>query len=196
MNAKGDYCTDSEWLGLLDGCLDCALKYDIWQDYGDKVSAAAEACGLDATPKPADGDSTTTAAGSGSSTASAPDAASTTEAVVSTTAADSGSGSTTAVVSSESAVESASSASEAVSSASEAAPTTVASVTSAEVSTAPTGGNGVSDNHCLDQQSTGANLYQTTTASPTSVTVSAGSQSWSPMVLVGGAAVMLASILM
>lgn len=37
---------------LLDDCLDCALKYKIWQWYGDKVSAAAGKCGLDATPKP------------------------------------------------------------------------------------------------------------------------------------------------
>ncbi|CEJ89801.1 hypothetical protein VHEMI05625 [[Torrubiella] hemipterigena] len=47
----GDYCKNEEWLGLLRGCLDCALQYDIWKSYGNKVSAAAKACGLDATPK-------------------------------------------------------------------------------------------------------------------------------------------------
>lgn len=40
---------------LLDDCLDCALKYQIWQWYGEKVGAAAKKCGLDATPKPVDG---------------------------------------------------------------------------------------------------------------------------------------------
>lgn len=31
LNASGDYCTDSAWLDLLDGCLNCALEYNIWQ---------------------------------------------------------------------------------------------------------------------------------------------------------------------
>ncbi|KAK5993744.1 hypothetical protein PT974_07181 [Cladobotryum mycophilum] len=48
------YCKDPKWLGYLDGCLNCALKYDIWKDYGTQVTAAAKACGLDATPKSAE----------------------------------------------------------------------------------------------------------------------------------------------
>ncbi|KID94846.1 hypothetical protein MAJ_09198, partial [Metarhizium majus ARSEF 297] len=51
-SAKDGYCQDQSWVKLLDDCLDCALKYTIWQWYGDKVSAAAGKCGLDATPKP------------------------------------------------------------------------------------------------------------------------------------------------
>ncbi|KAK8932355.1 hypothetical protein H634G_04822 [Metarhizium anisopliae BRIP 53293] len=57
-SAKDGYCQDQSWVKLLDDCLDCALKYKIWQWYGDKVSAAAGKCGLEATPKPvADGGS-------------------------------------------------------------------------------------------------------------------------------------------
>ncbi|KAH7318283.1 hypothetical protein B0I35DRAFT_478802 [Stachybotrys elegans] len=53
-NARTEgYCEDPEWLELLDGCLDCALEFDIWQHYGGSVGEAAEACGLDATPRPA-----------------------------------------------------------------------------------------------------------------------------------------------
>ncbi|KAJ2968472.1 hypothetical protein NQ176_g9164 [Zarea fungicola] len=74
--ATSGYCSDPKWLSLLDGCLDCALTYNIWQYYGTQVGAAAKACGLDATPKPS------TAAGSGSSSA-----ASTTGAPTSTSAA-------------------------------------------------------------------------------------------------------------
>lgn len=57
------YCKNEKWLGLLKDCLDCALKYEIWQWYGDKVGAAAKACGLDATPVDpnAGGDSTSEA---------------------------------------------------------------------------------------------------------------------------------------
>lgn len=54
------YCDDSEWLELFNGCLDCALEFDIWRHYGGGLTPAAEACGLDATPKPVDGEETTT----------------------------------------------------------------------------------------------------------------------------------------
>ncbi|KAJ6786641.1 hypothetical protein PWT90_09405 [Aphanocladium album] len=54
-SAQDGYCQDPKWKTLLNDCLDCALTYKIWQWYGDKVSAAAKACGLDATPKPAAG---------------------------------------------------------------------------------------------------------------------------------------------
>ncbi|KAH8177145.1 hypothetical protein LIA77_02227 [Sarocladium implicatum] len=52
-----DVCDDEEWQSLLDNCLDCALKYDIWQYYGGELKPAAEECGIDATPKPAGGSS-------------------------------------------------------------------------------------------------------------------------------------------
>ncbi|KAJ4165656.1 hypothetical protein LMH87_007280 [Akanthomyces muscarius] len=52
-SAKDGYCEDSKWKDLLSGCLDCAMTYDIWKYYGDKVGAAAKKCGLDATPKAA-----------------------------------------------------------------------------------------------------------------------------------------------
>ncbi len=48
--ALPDHCTNSTWTGLFDNCLDCALEYDIWKDYGNGVTQAAEGCGLDATP--------------------------------------------------------------------------------------------------------------------------------------------------
>ncbi|EGX90683.1 hypothetical protein CCM_07103 [Cordyceps militaris CM01] len=54
-DAKDGYCTDTRWQGLLSSCLDCALTYDIWKWYGEKVGAAAKTCGLDATPKPSGG---------------------------------------------------------------------------------------------------------------------------------------------
>ncbi|TWU73413.1 hypothetical protein ED733_003695 [Metarhizium rileyi] len=69
-SAKDGYCRDQSWVKLLDDCLDCALKYQIWQWYGNKVGAAARQCGLDATPKPVEGgasshvESATTAPGS------------------------------------------------------------------------------------------------------------------------------------
>ncbi|ORY68226.1 uncharacterized protein BCR38DRAFT_481711 [Pseudomassariella vexata] len=59
------YCDNSTWTDLLDDCLDCALVYDIWKDYGDSVTAAAKGCGLDATPKAAN---STATASSGSTT--------------------------------------------------------------------------------------------------------------------------------
>ena len=49
----------------LDACLDCALEFDIWQYYGDSVSTAAKACGLDATPLSANA---TTTGGANSTT--------------------------------------------------------------------------------------------------------------------------------
>ena len=46
------HCTNSTWTDLLEDCLDCALEYEIWKDYQDGVSEAAEGCGLNATPEP------------------------------------------------------------------------------------------------------------------------------------------------
>lgn len=44
------YCDDTEWQDLLEQCLACANEFDLWPDYGEGVTAAAEGCGLDATP--------------------------------------------------------------------------------------------------------------------------------------------------
>ncbi|KIW16665.1 hypothetical protein PV08_03853 [Exophiala spinifera] len=69
------YCDSANFTTTLDACLDCALQYDIWQYYGESVAEAAEGCGLDATPVPANATAATTgtsssATASGSETAS------------------------------------------------------------------------------------------------------------------------------
>ncbi|KAK5459471.1 hypothetical protein LTS15_003599 [Exophiala xenobiotica] len=53
------YCGSANFTTALNACLDCALQYDIWQYYGNSVSEAAEGCGLDATPIPANSTSAT-----------------------------------------------------------------------------------------------------------------------------------------
>ncbi|OQV02537.1 hypothetical protein CLAIMM_07723 [Cladophialophora immunda] len=53
------YCESANFTTALQACLDCALEFDIWQYYGDSVAAAATACGLDATPVPANATSAT-----------------------------------------------------------------------------------------------------------------------------------------
>ncbi|KAK7753181.1 hypothetical protein SLS62_004914 [Diatrype stigma] len=65
-----DHCTNSTWTGLLDDCLDCALQYDIWKDYGDGVGKAAEGCGLPAEPEQPGTASSSSAAPSTTDTAS------------------------------------------------------------------------------------------------------------------------------
>ncbi|KAK1764419.1 hypothetical protein QBC33DRAFT_622084 [Phialemonium atrogriseum] len=63
------YCTNSTWLGLLDDCLECANKFNIWRYYGNGVTGAAKGCGLDAVPSPSGGEAppSSTAAGPTSS---------------------------------------------------------------------------------------------------------------------------------
>jgi hypothetical protein len=84
--SNADYCDDSTWNGLFEDCMDCALEFEIWQYYSPQVKPAAEACGLDPTPKPVGGgseggsDTTTSAAAQTTSEAAATEAASTTEA--------------------------------------------------------------------------------------------------------------------
>ncbi|OCT48983.1 hypothetical protein CLCR_05102 [Cladophialophora carrionii] len=55
------YCDTANFTTSLDACLGCALEFDIWQYYGDSVAEAATACGLDATPAPANATDTATA---------------------------------------------------------------------------------------------------------------------------------------
>ncbi|KAG9252274.1 uncharacterized protein F5Z01DRAFT_676154 [Emericellopsis atlantica] len=50
-----EVCNDKEWNTLYQGCLDCALEFDIWRYYGGGLTPAAKACGLSTTPTPADG---------------------------------------------------------------------------------------------------------------------------------------------
>ncbi|KAJ5006343.1 hypothetical protein K4K48_004166 [Colletotrichum sp. SAR 10_66] len=86
---QDNYCTNETWTGLLEGCLECAEKYDIWQYYGDGVTEAAEGCNLDATPVSASNSSSnattttgTSATGSTSSPTSSTSATATDEASI------------------------------------------------------------------------------------------------------------------
>ncbi|TQV95623.1 hypothetical protein V2A60_000808 [Cordyceps javanica] len=68
--AQDGYCDTTKWKTELSNCLDCALTYDIWKWYGEKVSAAAKKCGVDATPKPSGGSGGSTSAPASSAPAS------------------------------------------------------------------------------------------------------------------------------
>ncbi|KND93681.1 hypothetical protein TOPH_01411 [Tolypocladium ophioglossoides CBS 100239] len=181
-SSKDGYCKDGAWLKLLDGCLDCALEYKIWQWYGDKVSAAAKKCGLDATPKPATGGQ--------------PSAAPTSTAVTTTPAASS-----TAAVQLTSTASQSSQQSSAVSTAPTAtAPgSTVGSATSSVVPTpsAPvtSGGrtNTVRDSPCFWLLTITDLAFKTASPAPSSVAVSQGSQMLGSSILVAGAAVLFAT---
>ncbi|KAK2776398.1 hypothetical protein CKAH01_12452 [Colletotrichum kahawae] len=69
---QDNYCTNETWTGLLEGCLECAEKYDIWQYYGDGVTEAAEDCNLDATPVSASSNATTTTGTSATGSTASP----------------------------------------------------------------------------------------------------------------------------
>ncbi|OAL30366.1 hypothetical protein AYO22_01564 [Fonsecaea multimorphosa] len=62
------YCDTANFTSALQACLDCALEFDIWQYYGHSVAQAATACGLDATPVPANATSATTSSATTAST--------------------------------------------------------------------------------------------------------------------------------
>ncbi|POR33768.1 Uncharacterized protein TPAR_06042 [Tolypocladium paradoxum] len=163
-SSKDGYCKDEAWLKLLDGCLDCALQYNIWQHYSNKVGAAAQKCGLDATPKPA----------AGGQSSAAP-----TSAAVTTTAA----ASSTAVVQPTSAAGQSSQQSSAVS----AIPTPTApgsTVKSATSGVVPTASAPVTS---------GGRTTTPASPSPSSVTVSQGSRILGSSILVAGAAVLFAA---
>ncbi|KAF6824219.1 hypothetical protein CPLU01_10983 [Colletotrichum plurivorum] len=73
-----DYCTNSTWTDLFEGCLECANEFDIWQYYGDSVTKAADTCDLDATPA---GGNATTATGTTATGATATGASATSSGV-------------------------------------------------------------------------------------------------------------------
>ncbi|KAH8908898.1 hypothetical protein BR93DRAFT_957764 [Coniochaeta sp. PMI_546] len=90
------HCDNTTWVGYYQECLDCALEFDIWQYYGTGVSTAAAACGLSATPSPAESATPSTSTSvdvpatvSTTSDEATSDAVSATTTVESTSAADS-----------------------------------------------------------------------------------------------------------
>lgn len=100
-----NYCQNSTFTTELKACLECALEYNIWQYYGESVSAAAEGCGLDATPLAAanattNGTATSTAIGS---TTSGAGGATTTAATASGSGSSNSAGASATVTSSGSA---------------------------------------------------------------------------------------------
>ncbi|SPQ21536.1 ddb02977-591a-4e59-b80e-010ec0dfe913 [Thermothielavioides terrestris] len=84
-----NHCSNATWVGYYEACLQCALQYDIWKYYGDGVTSAASACGLNPTPSPS-GDAGSTVVPSTSATASVPTSGTTTAQGAATTAASSG----------------------------------------------------------------------------------------------------------
>jgi hypothetical protein len=50
LDAEASGCEDEAWQGLLESCLECVGEFPIWQHYSAPVQAAADACGLEATP--------------------------------------------------------------------------------------------------------------------------------------------------
>ncbi|GJN85617.1 hypothetical protein PLIIFM63780_009185 [Purpureocillium lilacinum] len=69
---KDTYCKDSEWLGYFNGCMKCAIAQDIWKDYGKSVTAAAKGCGLEANPDQPSSAAPSTAAPTTSAAATTP----------------------------------------------------------------------------------------------------------------------------
>ncbi|KPI35257.1 uncharacterized protein AB675_3761 [Cyphellophora attinorum] len=61
-----NFCESANFTSSLDACLECAEEFNIWQYYGESVGAAAQSCGLDATPVAANA---TTASSSATSAA-------------------------------------------------------------------------------------------------------------------------------
>ncbi|KAK5064694.1 hypothetical protein LTR84_000528 [Exophiala bonariae] len=107
-----NYCDNSTFTTELEACLECALEFNIWQYYGESVGAAAERCGLDATPVAAanatstNGTASTTSSSaptgsttSGSGSGAASTSASATAASSGSAGAASGTASTTAATS-------------------------------------------------------------------------------------------------
>lgn len=53
LSRKNGFCNNDEFTSRLDDCLDCAQENNIWKYYESGITAAAEACDLDAEPEPA-----------------------------------------------------------------------------------------------------------------------------------------------
>ncbi|GIK07228.1 hypothetical protein Aspvir_002885 [Aspergillus viridinutans] len=47
---RDGHCASDTFKTELNLCMDCALKYEVWQYYVDSVSKAGTACGLEANP--------------------------------------------------------------------------------------------------------------------------------------------------
>ncbi|OIW29735.1 hypothetical protein CONLIGDRAFT_631812 [Coniochaeta ligniaria NRRL 30616] len=84
------HCDNATWIGYYHECLECADEFNIWQYYGNGVTAAAATCDLTAEPSPSE-----SAAPSTSTSVDAPATESTTtsdvpsDAVSTTSAAES-----------------------------------------------------------------------------------------------------------
>ncbi|KAJ4322227.1 hypothetical protein N0V84_004941 [Fusarium piperis] len=89
------YCDSDEWKKLLADCLKCANQYDMWGDYGNGVTGAAKACGIDAVPEGASGGSTT-----GSSAVAATTVVTSVTSAAATSAEETSAGETTTAASS------------------------------------------------------------------------------------------------
>ncbi|KAK1711543.1 uncharacterized protein BDZ83DRAFT_757313 [Colletotrichum acutatum] len=50
LSRETGYCTNYQWIARYDACLQCANAQNVWQYYGNSVTAAAAACGLTAVP--------------------------------------------------------------------------------------------------------------------------------------------------
>ncbi|EEY16678.1 predicted protein [Verticillium alfalfae VaMs.102] len=50
LSREEGYCTNWQYIARLDACLLCANEHNIWQYYGNSVTAAATTCGFTATP--------------------------------------------------------------------------------------------------------------------------------------------------
>ncbi|KAK4093703.1 hypothetical protein Purlil1_2037 [Purpureocillium lilacinum] len=162
---KDTYCKDSEWLGYFNGCMKCAIAQDIWKGYGKSVTAAAKGCGLEANPD--------------QPSSAAPSSAAPTTSAAATTPAQQ----TTAVTSAQ-----ATTGAQQPSTQSSAAPSSTApgamqpSATSSGV-IVPTA-SGTAPSHSSNG---------TASASPSSVTVSGGSQTLGSSFFVAGVAALVAA---
>ncbi|KFH46584.1 hypothetical protein ACRE_026420 [Hapsidospora chrysogenum ATCC 11550] len=157
------HCDDDEWLAQLEGCLDCALEFEIWEHYGNSVGEAAEACGLDATPKPAEtGDDDDDDAGSAPA-----------EPTATSTSADGGSAAPPS-----SAVDE---------------PTSTATAPTATSAASHSGHATSNAGHPTPVPSGAGHSNTTATPTPTHVPDSGASQSWASQILVGAAALLVAA---
>ncbi|KAM6512411.1 hypothetical protein FSOLCH5_010125 [Fusarium solani] len=101
------YCDSDEWKKLLADCLKCANQYDMWGDYGNGVTGAAKACGIDAVPEGASSGSAT-----GTSAVAATTVVTSVTSAAATSAVESSTEETTAVVETTSAAAASSTAAE------------------------------------------------------------------------------------